>query len=188
MTAADGGEGVTVTIRHGEEIERLTVSVADYTALSPTKGETDEAAYFALLHADARYRAVRAALRLLAVGQCSKYRLQQKLRARHFAPEDAEYAATFAAENGYLDESWQILSYLKLLICKKQYGRRKIFPVLLAKGYRADQVREILAENFCDEDFAAAKSAFLERKFGKTVPESAEEARAMKAALYKQGF
>lgn len=192
LTASDGGDGVTVTLSEtdGEtkETSRLTVSAADYAALDLRRGEVTEETVFALRDADARYHAVRAAIRLLAAGQCNRKKLYDKLRARKFSAKDAEYACAFAAENGYIDEAWQIRSYLRELFGRRHYGARKIIAALAAKGYSAQEVRAVLEETCTAEDFAAAKEAFLGEKFGKTQPETADEARAMRAALYKQGF
>lgn len=192
MAATDGGDGVTVTLSAADgtdaETVRLTVSAADYAALDLRRGGISEEVFDALTAADARYRAVRAALRLLAAGPCNRKKLYEKLRARSFSSADAEYASLYAAENGYIDEKWQIESYLRDLFGRRHYGARKIVAALAAKGYAASDVRAVLAETYTEEDFSAAKAAFLTEKFGKTAPASREEALAMRAALYKQGF
>ena len=59
---------------------------------------------------------------------------------------------------------------------------------LCAKGYSADSINAAIDKNYTDDDFAFYKQKFLEKKFGKTKPETGEEALEMKKALYKQGY
>lgn len=178
---------LTVLSADGER-EKLTVSVEDYTEYKLQKGEISEEMLFELRAAASRYGAKRAALRILAVGQCSRKKLQEKLLRRGFRADDARAAADFAADGGYIDENWQIESYLRELVEKRYIGRRKVVPMLLSKGYSGDKIRAVLDEKYTDADFAAYKKAFLTKKFGKTAPDTREEAEEMKKALYKQGF
>ena len=189
LAATDGGEGITLTVLCADGAkEKLTVSVEDYTAYKLQKGEIDETLCFALREAASRYGAKRAALRILAAGQCSRQKLYEKLLRRGFRSADARAAADFAAEGGYSDETWQIESYLRELVEKRYIGRRKVVPMLLAKGYSGERIRTVLDEKYSVADFAKYKKAFLVKKFGKTTPDTREEAEEMKKALYKQGY
>ena len=189
LAAADGGEGITLTVLSADgDKEKMTVSLEDYTAYKLQKGEISEEMCFALREAASRYGAKRAALRILAVGQCSRKKLYEKLLHRGFRSADARAATDFAAEGGYIDETWQIESYLRELVEKRYIGRHKVVPMLLAKGYGGEQIRTVLDEKYSDADFAKYKKAFLVKKFGKTTPDSPKEAEEMKKALYKQGF
>ena len=142
----------------------------------------------AVTAAAGRYAALRAAIRMLSAGQCSRRRLYEKLRARRIPDADAAFAVETAYANGYIDEDWQLKSYIRTLTAQKQYGPRRLHAALAAKGYRGDDIRRAMEENFGAEEIRAARRAFLEKKFGKTAPETREEAAAMRQALYKQGF
>ena len=132
--------------------------------------------------------ALRAAIRMLGAGQCSRRRLYEKLRARRITDADATFAVDTVYAKGYIDEDWQLRSYIRTLTAQKQYGPRKLYAALAAKGYRGDDIRRAMDENFGAEEIRAARRAFLEKKFGKTVPETRDEAAVMRQALYKQGF
>lgn len=188
ITAADGGEAVRITLLADGNEECYTVSAADHFLLGLRKGEIAGEDYLEVTVAADRYAAVRAALRSLAAGQCSARRLYTKLLAKHIRAADAQYAVRFVRGKGYLDEKKQIESYLRDMIGRKHMGRNKAVPALLAKGYAAADIRAVLEETYTEGDFAEAKAAFLLAKFGKTAPETADEAAEMKKALYKQGF
>ena len=187
LTAADGGDAVTVKLRIDGEEESYTLSAADHFLIGVRKGEVDGETYLSVTAAADRYAAVRAAIRSLAAGQCSARRLYCKLLAKHIRAEDAKYAVRFVRDRGYLDERGQIVSHLRVMLGRKHMGRGKIVPMLLAKGYRSADITAVLEENFTESDFAAAKRAFLMEKFGKTAPADPAEAAEMKKALYKWG-
>ncbi|MBQ5389476.1 MAG: hypothetical protein IIU58_01055 [Clostridia bacterium] len=189
LAAVHGGEGITVTVlvQDGGK-EKLTVSVGDYTAYDLQKGAISEELLFELRAAASCYEAKRAALRILAAGQCSKKKLYEKLLRRGFSSDAARAAADFAASGGYIDENWQIESYLGELVEKRYIGSRKVVPMLLAKGYSGERIRAVLAEKYTDAELARYKKAFLLKKFGKTSPETRDEALEMQKALYKQGY
>ncbi len=186
--SADGGDGVKIAIDRGGERTTLTVSAEDFLSLGIVKGTVTEEDFFEIERADAIYRAYRALVRMLSYGQCSKKRLYEKLRSRSFSHAAALAAVKKADGRGYIDENRQIESYLRELVCKKFYGRRKILPYLLARGYSGDRINALLDEKYSDSDFAMAKEQFLEKKFGTSTPKTAAEAAEMKKALYKQGF
>ena len=63
-----------------------------------------------------------------------------------------------------------------------------MLPALLAKGYSGERISAILDEKYTDSDFKKFRREFLVKTFGKTSPETHEEATEMKKALYKQGY
>lgn len=191
LTSVDGGDGVRLTLigfADGEEKQTLTLSADDFLSLGVAKGGLDEEAFDTLCAAAARYTALRAAYCLLSAGQCSRKKLYAKLRARHIPDAEARFAVETAYLRGYIDEDWQIASYIRTLAEKNLYGPRKIYASLVAKGYSGDAVRQALSETLDEESVLRLKRAFLEKKFGKTKPETREEAQKMRAALYKQGY
>lgn len=190
LCAVDGGDGVRLTLASlaGGEGDSLTISADDLLALGVERGEIDAVRLAELTAAAGRYDALRAAYRMLAAGQCSRRRLYEKLRARRISDADARFAIEQADEKGYIDEAWQLKSYVRTLTAQRLLGPRKLYAALLAKGYRAAEIRRAIEENYGEDAVRAAKRAFLEKKFGKTEPQTREEAQAMRAALYKQGF
>lgn len=188
LRACDGGDGIKIVADIDGVKNNFTVSADFYLENGIAKGVISEDVFLYIEAEDKQYAARRAALRILSPAQCSKRKLYEKLRMRGFPHECAKNASDFAAAHGYIDEDWQIRNYLKTLVEVKHVGRRKILPTLLAKGYGGDKICTVLDETYTEEDFKAAKRAFLIKKFGKTNPETAEEATEMKKALYKQGF
>ena len=190
LTSADGGDGVRLTLADLADGEgrTLTVSADDFLAMHIARGAMDADTLAAVTAAAGRYAALRAAIRMLSAGQCSRRKLYEKLRARRIPDADAAFAVETAYANGYIDEDWQLKSYIRTLTAQKQYGPRRLYAALAAKGYRGDDIRRAMEENFGAEEIRAARRAFLEKKFGKTAPETREEAAAMRQALYKQGF
>ncbi len=190
LTSADGGDGVRLTLADFQDGEghTLTISADDFLAMRIVRGAMDADTLAAVTEAAGRYAALRAAIRMLGAGQCSRRRLYEKLRARRITDADATFAVDTVYAKGYIDEDWQLRSYIRTLTAQKQYGPRKLYAALAAKGYRGDDIRRAMDENFGAEEIRAARRVFLEKKFGKTVPETRDEAAAMRQALYKQGF
>lgn len=190
LTSADGGDGVRLTLAGFPDGEgrTLTISADDFLAMRIARGAMDADTLAAVTEAAGRYAALRAAIRMLGAGQCSRRRLYEKLRARRITDADATFAVDTVYAKGYIDEDWQLRSYIRTLTAQKQYGPRKLYAALAAKGYRGDDIRRAMDENFGAEEIRAARRVFLEKKFGKTVPETRDEAAAMRQALYKQGF
>ena len=186
--ATDGGEAVKITVDVDGEEETYVVSAADHFTLSLRKGEIDGETYVSLRLAADHYKAVRLASSLSAHSPCSAKRLFGKLRQRGISAGDAQYAVEFLLRIGFLDEHWQIQSYLADMVGKKHMGRRKVVPALLQKGYPSAKINAVLEAHYTENDFSEAKRAFLLKKFGKTSPATREEAETMKKALYKWGF
>ncbi|MBQ9429558.1 MAG: RecX family transcriptional regulator [Clostridia bacterium] len=188
LVAVHGGEGVELYLNVDGEQRSLVLSANDCVELGLMRGELSDGIFNEIERRAAAYAARRAALRILAAGKCSQKQLAQKLRARRFSAQDAAAAAAYAAEKGYIDERWQVENYVETLFFNKGYGPRKIRPFLLQKGYAPDEIDRAIAEKIDGDRLAAAKAAFLKKKFGKTKPQSYEEAAAFRAALYRNGF
>ena len=184
----DGGDGIKLVCLCDGVKNTYTVSSQFYFESGIEKSCFSDEVYEKIVEEDSIYGAKRAAIRILASAQCSALKLYEKLKARGFSHSCAKNACDFVKEKGYIDEEWQIESYLKTLVIRKHVGRRKIIPLLVSKGYSGDAVCSVLDRNYSDSDFAKAKRDFLTEKFGKTKPDSYEEAAEMKKALYKQGF
>lgn len=188
LRACDGGDGIKIVADVDGVKNNFTVSADFYLENGIAKGDISRDVFFYIEAEDKQYAAKRTALRILSSAQCSKKKLYEKLRMRGFSHECAKNASDFAAEHGYIDEDWQIENYLKTLVEKKYVGRRKVLPMLIAKGYSGSKISALLDEKYSYEDFEIAKQQFLMQKFGKIKPETYEEAEEMKKALYKQGY
>ena len=188
FSSAHGGEGVKVFADIDGVKCSYLISADDFISLGLVKGEIDVSLLDEIEKSDGCYAAYRAAVRILSSGECSAKMLYQKLRKRDFSHGSAEFASKKLLDGGYIDEERQIESYLLQLVTKKFYGRRKIIPYLLARGYSAGKINAVLDEKYTDRDFSAAKKAFLEKKFGKSRPSTREEAAEMKKELYKRGY
>ena len=188
IRSCDSGDGIRIVAECGGVKNTYTVSADDYLESGIVKGIASIEISEWLQNADSLYSARRAALRILASAQCSAQKLYEKLCHRGFPHECAKNAAEFAKEKGYINEDWQIENYLKTLVEKKYTGRRKVLPMLLAKGYSGDRILSLLDEMYTDEDFKKFRMEFLLKQFGKTKPDSFEEAQEMKKALYKRGY
>ncbi len=184
FVSCDSGDGVKIYFEEDGVKNTLVVSADDFLASGVGKGSVTEECKSLLLDAAKRYAARRAAIRIITAGQCSKKRLYEKLRVRGFSHECAKNASDFVAAQGYIDEDWQIESYLGDLVEKRYIGRRKLIPMLLAKGYSPSAVARVIDEKYTDEDFLLYRKKFLEKTFKGKTP-TAEE---IKKALYKQGY
>lgn len=184
----DAGDGIKLYAECDGVKNTYTVSAEFYLENRIEKGDISEDILYDIVEEDKLYGARRAAVRILAAGQCSSHKLYEKLRRRGFPHECAKNATDYVSEKGYIDEDWQIENYLKTLVEKKYYGRRKVIPTLLAKGYSADKISAVLDEKYTEGDFKKFRAEFLLKRFGKTVPETKDEAAEMKKALYKQGY
>ena len=139
LTSADGGDGVRLTLADFPDGEgrTLTISADDFLAMRIARGAMDADTLAAVTEAAGRYAALRAAIRMLGAGQCSRRRLYEKLRARRITDADATFAVDTVYAKGYIDEDWQLRSYIRTLTAQKQYGPRKLYAAL-AETRRAD--------------------------------------------------
>ena len=184
----DGGDGFKVVCMDDGVKNTYAVSADFLLENGISKGCIDDDFHEVLIFEDKSYAAKRAAIRMITSSQCSANRLYTKLRSRGFPHECAKNATDFIKEKGYIDEDWQIENYLRILVEKKYFGRRKVLPMLLAKGYEGMKISASLDRMYSDEDFKKLRAEFLFWKFGKTKPETSAEALEMKKALYKQGY
>ncbi|MBQ6893727.1 MAG: RecX family transcriptional regulator [Clostridia bacterium] len=188
ISPCDSGDGIKLYTECEGVKNTYTVSAEFFLESGIVKGAASKDILYDIKEEEKLYSARRTAIRILSSGQCSAKRLYEKLRRRGFTHECAKNASDYVLEKGYIDEQWQIESYLKELVEKKYIGRRKILPMLVAKGYSSDKILSVLDERYTDDDFKAARQSFLVKKFGKAKPETYEEAEEMKKALYKQGY
>ena len=191
LTVKENGGAYRVAVSYEDKgslhKRRLTVSKRDYEeADCPSVGdEVDDDVYRILCRETDVTEALERAYSLLDFSDNSEAALRQKLLRRGYLRESIDEAiATLKARNVLSDEA--LLSrYVVSLAEKKLYGRRKIVAALLAKGFRADDVRHALDNAVAcgDVDFDAIRSRLIEKKLGAS-PDKEE----VYALLRKQGF
>ncbi|MBQ2743837.1 MAG: RecX family transcriptional regulator [Oscillospiraceae bacterium] len=184
----DGGDGISLLISNDGVKNKYTVSADFFIENQVAKGFIDEDLFDYIVQESNNYAAKRAAIRIITNGQCSKDKLYKKLRARGFSHECAKNASDFVDSKNYIDEEWQIENYLKTLVEKKNFGKRKVFALLLAKGYKSEDIARIVDAKYSDSDFKKYRSEFLISRFGKSAPETREEAEEFRKELYKNGY
>ena len=191
--AVGDGETASLTLRcegrYGSEEKTLLLFSEDAAPYLFSPGLTIEPEQaVALLAAERRCAAVRAAVRLLSYGDNSSAALCRKLRQKGVSREDAEYACARMREKGYIDDRALLSDEIRADACEKLWGRRRIAAALLAKGYDREAIREALSLLEEELPFAENQKKLLLRKFGKTKPQSAEESQKMRAFLYRYGY
>lgn len=191
---ADGGDGMQIHVMPSALLPSvyrqtgiLTISVDDYLELSLDLGPISPEVLPKLMECADRYAAVRYAVRLLSGGMYNKQQLARKLHLKGYSDMAIRHALSFVVGCGYVNEKMQIESYIRVCIRRRGYGRRKIWAVLMKRGYAQEDIKNALAM-YTDEDFENSKHDFLMRKFGKLEPETKEEAEAFQRALYNHGF
>lgn len=185
----DGGDGIKIIYEtETGEKNNTVISADDFLSFGIVKGTVTEEEFKEIEFAAQNYAANRAVIRILSAGQCSRQKLYEKLRRRGFPHQCAKNASDNAAVKGYIDEEWQIESYLRELVERRFIGKRKLVLMLLSKGYSQSKILSVIDRKYSDEDFRIYRQKFLEKKFGKVKPDSFDEAQEMKKALYKQGY
>lgn len=169
----------------GEQKIEYTVSEFDYKELgSLLIGDTlEEPSGFIL--ADMRYRARLCALRLLSYGDNNESSLMRKLISRSISPEVAREVCEEMVSRGYINERRQLERLIETEANVRLNGRKRIFPRLIAKGYKREEIGEVL-ESLVDDgviDFSLIKKRLLDKYADKY---QGEEKR--RELLYKHGF
>lgn len=128
--------------------------------------------------------AYRRAVRMLSFSDRSAVELRTRLRAAYgFSAKAADFAVSRLLSEGLLDEERQIKGAVRHCANEKLWGRDRIIPALVSRGYRralvASAIRE--AEESGDIDF----SANFDRLLRRTHPETGEERRRLR---FKYGY
>lgn len=128
--------------------------------------------------------AVSVAYRILAHCDNNRASLKRKLIERGFREETAEETVEKMVSLGYIDEHQQLSRFVLRLANHNLYGERKIYPYLIARGYRREDIECAIAEllDSGELDFNSAKGKLIESK---GLNES--ERSKIRALLYKYG-
>ena len=167
--------------------EELFVSEREYLSLGEPRvsDAVDEVTYEALRSADALYRAKKKALGILSYGDNSERMLYIKLCRAGIDNKTATMVASEMVGRGYVDEHRQLTRLVKGLVTVNNLGPNRIYPRLMAKGYKRGDIELVIDElsSVGEIDFDEAQRRLLERK----LPRGATDADAKKL-LYKNGF
>ncbi len=164
---------------------RLYLLIEQYADLQPQVGEVTREEAEALLDAGRFCAAVKRGMRLLDYGDRSARRLAYQLTAKGIARTDAERAAAYLAEKGYIREESTAALRAEANV-RKLWGPRRIREDLRANGFTPDAVTEAM-EALSDVDFEENCAALIRKKYRPLPTERAERQR-MIAALMRQGY
>ena len=159
-----------------------------------TKGKTLSAEEMERLRAQEDVIALKqAALRYATYKSRTAHEVRQKMMEKEFTAEEAEFAARFLEEFGYVNDRLYARAFIQESLRLKPAGERRLRQELLRRGISKHDADDALAEAFPPETGkdtaleAASRAAqkklpALDRK----TPEERE--RALVAYLQRQGF
>lgn len=169
------------------ESARYTVSEAVYSSLGrPLRGATFTDEEMAeVVYADEEYRARKKALSLLALADNNERNLRLKLLHYGIRREIADEVVAEMVGRGYVNEERQLERLVLAEATEKLYGKRKILMRLVAKGYSASDIKNVIHrfEESGEIDFAKNKERLIERRLG-----DCSDTEEIKKLLYKYGY
>ena len=174
-------------ISEGEETSSYTVSARLYSEIgSPMRREkiSDEA-LVDIKHEDEYIRAKKKALSYLSFADNNERSLRMKLAGKGYSREICAEVAREMVGLGYIDEQRQLNRLILTEANGKLYGRNKIVPKLMAKGYSSSDINSVLAEliESGEVDFKKNARLLVEKKLA---PDADIEEK--KKLLYKYGY
>ncbi len=189
LSLSDEQEGIRVTlhIKNGEKSYKKSIRINedDYSSIgSPSvDSRISEADYKALCRRAKKTGALDDALRILSYGDNNKATLVRKLTSRGYDQKSASEVADGLCKAGYINESDQAYRYVLSLANTKMMGPKKIYPYLLCRGYKKEDIDEGISQAISRKelDFSKIKTALIL----KYRPQDDEEEKKL---LYKHGF
>ncbi len=165
---------------------KFEVTPNDYERLNfpSVDSELSEYEYKILTKSTHQKDAVSVALRILSQGDNNSSSLKRKLTERGFSPDVAESTVAQMLKLGYIDEKKQTYRYVLKLANQNLYGRRRIIPFLLNKGYKKEDIESSIekAEQNGELNFLEIKKRLIEKsRFDE------ENRTEIKSLLYKYG-
>ena len=174
-------------ISEGEENAVYTVREALYSELSrPIRGQELGEGEMELVRAEDEYvRAKKRALYLLSYADNNERTLTLKLRERGFSAGVSAEVARDMVSLGYINEKAQLERLIVREANEKLFGKGKIVPRLMAKGYSASEINSVLAGlvEAGEIDFSENAKKLMEKK----LPIGADE-EERRALLVKYGY
>ncbi len=108
----------------------------------PEGSPLDEQTFTLLEEAAERTAALRYAARLLSAADSSEAALCRKLREKGYSPASADDAVRRLKAKGYLDDRAAAARYAESLLTVKRYGKRRVYDMLLARGFDRECARD----------------------------------------------
>ena len=179
---------LTVLLRDNtsQKKRKYEVTPEDYERLGcpDTDSELSEYECKILFRSTHEKDALSAAYRILAHCDNNRASLKRKLVDRGFSEETATETTEKMVSLGYINEHDQLLRFVSRLANQNLYGERKIYPYLIAKGYKKEDIEcaisELIDQN--ELDFEAVKESLLREKVS-----AQDDKNKIRALLYKYG-
>ena len=176
---------VTLGLNYGKETKAISVSESTYMKVGgPVKGAVIYPDVIEELSLDdARFRAVKKALSLLAAADNNRLSLEMKLSRAGFPHSVVKETAEYCMSLGSIDEIKQLRRLIPDEANRNLRGPRLIRQKLIAKGYEGsdvDSVMRALVEEG-EIDFAANFKTLCEKR-------NCTSEDAMIVLAFKQGF
>ena len=160
----------------------LTVSEREYACAGAllTGDSLNEDTLAELLLADEKYRAKLKALRVLSYGDNSENMLMRKLVSSGISRSVAHGVVCEMVSLGYINPHRQLKKLIRYEVNSKNCGPMKLFPKLMAKGYKKSDIEAVIDEltEAKEIDFEEAKRRLIEKADGEEI----------KKILYKNGY
>lgn len=173
-----------IGLSDGEEKLEYTVSEKEYAELGSLLVGDEVGDSEALSECDMRYRARLYALRILSFGDNSELTLKRKLIAKSVSPRIAAEISREMVSLGYVNEKRQLERLIEAEANTKLFGRAKIIPRLIAKGFPKDKIESVIRHLISHGivDFEKNKRILIEKKLGADA-----DSEEIKKLLYKFG-
>lgn len=189
LSLSDESDGIKITLyikRDAKSYKKsLKISDDDYSMLGcpGVDDEITESSYRALIRRAKKTGALDDALRILSYGDNNSAALKRKLSARGYDSHSIAATIEKLSESGYINEKDQAYRYVISLANRKKIGPKKIYPYLLSRGYKKQDIDDAirLAVSKKEIDFQKIKDDLI-LKFR---PADEDEERAL---MYKHGF
>lgn len=190
--------GVEITLSHPEdeakrEVTKLTVFAKMLFAIGNigmgslpytlTREQYDELTYDGEI-----YAAAKKGMDILAYGDNTERGLVIKLRERGFDRYTAEDAASYLAENGYIDEKSFLARTVSRLADVKLYGKSRIKAELNKKGFSREVTSENLDELLYEIDFEENLYRLISKKCDIDSLSDVKYRESLYAAMYRYGY
>lgn len=178
---------VGVLLENGEHRERedLPLTMEQYLAIKPERGEIDGETYERICEASRFCGALHAGESLLAYGSNSKQALARKIMQRGFEREIAAAAAEKLEEMGLIDEEGDLCREVEKCV-KKLWGERRIAAYLRTRGF-SEETLQGLPDALAAVDFPANCAKLIQKHYG-GVPTDPAEKQKMIAGLARYGY
>ena len=184
---ANSEVAVRISLESGEHREQkdLPLTMEQYCALQPVKGEITEEQYEELERASELCMALRCGEHLLSYAPSSRLMLTRKIMQRGFSNQVASAAATKLSEMGLIDEAADVRREVEKCV-RKLWGAKRISAHLWSRGFASESLSE-LADLLAEIDFSENCARLIEKHYG-GVPAEESEHRRMINSLSRYGY